>query len=104
MAEKAIKALECSNSNEYKHIAKDASTLSCGHLICKECLSPETLLRCGICGQLNTIKHDMLKRAKESFPIQYLLNTNLPNLLKNLEEVCLKTFEEFKGSNYSYIF
>lgn len=100
MTEKAIKALECSNSHEFKHIAKDASTLSCGHLICKECLSPVTLLRCGICGQLNTIKYEMLKRAKESLPIQYLLNTHLPTLFKNLEESCLNSFEDFKGLNY----
>jgi hypothetical protein len=72
------------------HIAIEPISLSCGHVICKECIPNEDgEFECKTCGQLN--KHN-LKIAKVNLPGKEYLKLSLGNLFEQLErkyELCL---------------
>jgi hypothetical protein len=98
MNESFESGLECCNSKEFRHVAKNASSLSCGHSICKECLPNNDFVEitCGFCGDCNEVKLDALKKFKESYAFKSLLNSSLHGLFKNLEERLKVTLEQFK--------
>jgi transcription elongation factor Elf1 len=100
MNENIIKSLECSYSNFINHIAKNASILSCGHLICKECLpdNDKILINCKLCGKRNDISLESLRNMNEIYPISRLIELSLSELFNKTKENFGSALDSFKGN------
>jgi hypothetical protein len=100
MEAKALDTLECCKRSLFKHFAKDGSVLSCGHLICKECLpvNDSITLKCDLCDESNQIKIEFLKQHKESLSNKFLFDQYLKTVYKIMEERFKESFEQYKGN------
>lgn len=95
-----FKALECCRTSLTKHIANDASSLTCGHLICKECIPDimnNTNIKCDICGETNQTQMKILKTAKTSYASKILFEQHIKSILKYTEEELMNAFDQYKG-------
>jgi hypothetical protein len=99
MSDSVFKTLECCRNKNFKHFAKDASSLSCGHLICKDCLpkNDDSIINCGSCGETNEVKLDTLKRCKESCSIKFLFNEHIKSIFNETTERLEEALNQFKG-------
>jgi hypothetical protein len=99
MNESVLKSLECCRKKNFKHFAKDASSLSCGHLICKDCLpkNDDAIIKCGLCEENNEVKLDTLKRSKEPYPIKFLFNEHIKSIFNETTRRLKEALNQFKS-------
>ena len=73
--------LQCGLSKD--HILKEPIALSCGHCICRDCITYHIKIKCKICG-VETNRSE-LQVEKESTPAQKRIKTILSGLFADLE-------------------
>jgi hypothetical protein len=99
MNKSVFKSLECCRKRKYNHFAKDASSLSCGHCICKECLptNDDVIIECDLCGETNHYKLDVLRKSTEPYPIQFLFNDYIKGIFNETTQRLKEALNQFKG-------
>jgi hypothetical protein len=99
MNEILFKSIECCRNKNFKHFAKDASTLSCGHYICKECLPTNecAIIKCDLCGETNEIKLDVLRKSKEPYSIKFLFSEYIKGIFNETTQRLQEALNQFKG-------
>ena len=74
--------LQCGLTND--HIVREPISLTCGHCICKKCVSDQDKIQCRICNwETNKCKLEM---SKESVPIKNIIKRSLTGLFDDLEK------------------
>jgi hypothetical protein len=74
--------LNCGLSND--HIVKEPISLSCGHCICKTCVTDQNVINCKICSK--TTNKSELIWDKESFPFKKMIKYYLSELFEDLDK------------------
>jgi hypothetical protein len=95
-----LKTLECaSSSSVFKHITRTPIALSCGHVICKECIIDSYEIVCIHCNQMN---FNDLSKSNESLSTKSLFSIFLGQLFSHIEE-CFKDVLTQQGSKGTYM-
>jgi hypothetical protein len=99
MNESVFKSLECCGKKNFNHFTKNASSLSCGHYVCKECLptSDNAIIKCDLCGETNHFKLDALRRSKEPYSIKFLFNDYIKGIFNETTQRLKEALNQFKG-------
>lgn len=87
----------CANSID-KHFVSQPIPLSCGHSICKRCLSTDSdnyEIRCKLCGELNKI--DLNVEINETKLAKYAFQGNIDELFELLEIQMKESINTLKG-------
>jgi hypothetical protein len=99
MNESVFKSLECCRNKNFKHFAKHAISLSCGDLICKECLptNDNAIIKCDLCGENNEVKLDTIRISKEPPSIKFLFNVYIKSIFNETTQRLKEALNQFKG-------
>jgi hypothetical protein len=74
--------LYCGLSND--HIVKEPIILSCGHCVCKTCVTDQNVINCKICSK--TTNNSELILDKESFSFKKMIRYYLSELFEDLDK------------------
>ena len=85
--------LQCGLTND--HIVREPISLTCGHCICKKCVSDQVKIKCRICNE-ETDKSN-LQMNKESVPIKNIIKRSLTGLFDDLEKRATDGINSFKS-------
>jgi hypothetical protein len=90
-----LSLLECAQIETPFHIIENAVSLSCGHLVCKSCVSPseDTLITCKLCGKLN--RNDLSESAVLT-AINEVISHRINDLFQIFDTKYVESFEQFK--------
>lgn len=87
-----LSILECAKINTPFHIIENAVSLSCGHLVCKSCITLGSI-ECKLCGKLN--KND-LSEPEVLSAINEVIYYRINDLFQVFEIKYAESFETFK--------
>jgi hypothetical protein len=92
--------LECSKESFFKHIVKHPLALSCGHIVCKDCLplNEYIIIKCSKCGEFN---ENNLNKSKESPAAKRLIILSLENLFVFIREKLENELNKLKEANFN---
>jgi hypothetical protein len=86
LSQDVLESIECSyRANNFKHISKNPLILSCGHSICKSCISIDTVeeIKCVHCEKIN---FNDLKVSNECLSQKVLLKVYINQLFAQIED------------------
>lgn len=101
ITENLLDVVECAIS-DYKHIAKEPISLSCGHCICKECI-PEGSVEV-ICFKCNIVNKNNLGVSGKSLGVQYCIEEKVHELLEQAKSKFETKTAELLGNIKKSIF
>ena len=88
-----ISKLFCAQIND--HVVKDPISLSCGHIICKQCVPDQVKIKCKICrGETDK---SILDINKESAFAKIMIKSSLSGLFEELEKRATNEINSFKS-------
>lgn len=93
--EAVLEIVECALSRD-NHIASSPMTLSCGHVICKNCIPTDgsRFLKCNLCNEINDFS---LNSSKESFASRKIFFSYINELFDLVKERFKDSICKLKG-------